>query len=589
MLRTRARIAVTVTAFLVAATAAGAAARDEPAGPVFATSVNFGYVAFTALGPNGSVAVAGYVEAEDDFHPTPGAYDQTPGGDPLFVAKVDATGRVVWASYLGGDGTEGTVLGGLVVGSDGSVSVTGGTTAPDFPTTPGAYATTVDWNHAPTVGFATRFSADGSSLDYSTLLPRTYGARAPQLDPDGRLVVAGDAYPSFVGTRRPIGPIKIDPDANPVNQYVLELTPGGSDRRFAALVGGSHDGDAIFGIAVGPDGDVYLTGRTESADFPVTAGALGDGRQSVIPSEDVFAMRIDPADQSLVWSARFGGLQQGVTEFEEGHVAAVRPDGRLVVEGMTDEADFPLTPDAPYTQPDADSVSTGFVAQISADGSTLSHSTLVPQTHEMVQGIDRSLTLVHQPSDTTAELWTYDPRDGQVRPTEVSYPSSRSAPTLLAGVDGAGTVYLVTPRPYVPGKAAGTKTRLSRRVTACTIAGTSGDDRLNGTPRPDVICAGGGNDVIGSLGRADIVYAGPGADVVRGGTGVDVVYGGPGRDVLRGQDQRDLLIGGRGNDLVDGARGEDTLVGGSGADDLHGGSGHDDCHQATEGLGGRSC
>jgi Ca2+-binding RTX toxin-like protein len=75
-----------------------------------------------------------------------------------------------------------------------------------------------------------------------------------------------------------------------------------------------------------------------------------------------------------------------------------------------------------------------------------------------------------------------------------------------------------------------------------TMAGTVGNDRLNGTPRRDVI------------------YAAEGDDVVDGGGGRDVICGGEGNDALTGGAGSDELSGDNGNDRVDGGRGLDYAV-----------------------------
>jgi subtilisin-like proprotein convertase family protein len=68
----------------------------------------------------------------------------------------------------------------------------------------------------------------------------------------------------------------------------------------------------------------------------------------------------------------------------------------------------------------------------------------------------------------------------------------------------------------------------------CTKTGTSGNDRIKGTPRADVICGFGGNDTIYGLGGGDRIYGGGGNDKLFGGAGNDKLYGGGGIDTLNG-------------------------------------------------------
>ncbi|WP_183095099.1 calcium-binding protein [Nocardioides stalactiti] len=130
---------------------------------------------------------------------------------------------------------------------------------------------------------------------------------------------------------------------------------------------------------------------------------------------------------------------------------------------------------------------------------------------------------------------------------------------------------------------------------ACTVKGTSGDDRLKGTAGNDVICGLGGNDVILSGGgREDVLLGGAGNDRLEsgatrytlldggdgndrlvGGGGQDTLRGGAGRDVMLGGDGPDSLGGGAGNDTADGQGGNDTLYWDAGADVVIGGVGTD--------------
>jgi putative glucoamylase/hemolysin type calcium-binding protein/uncharacterized protein DUF3131 len=78
----------------------------------------------------------------------------------------------------------------------------------------------------------------------------------------------------------------------------------------------------------------------------------------------------------------------------------------------------------------------------------------------------------------------------------------------------------------------------------CTITGTPGADRLRGTSRDDVICAGEGDDRVEARGGDDAVFGDAGDDRIQGGSGDDTLYGGDGRDRLDGGSGRDVLSDG---------------------------------------------
>src|SRR5262249_19075692 len=103
--------------------------------------------------------------------PTPSGYDSSFNGDSdAFVAKVDATGNLVWATYLGGTGNDRAT--GVALDTAGDVYVTGffiplnpGDT---FPTTPGALLTSPTAQDTQT--WVAKFNGATGSLAYSTFL-----------------------------------------------------------------------------------------------------------------------------------------------------------------------------------------------------------------------------------------------------------------------------------------------------------------------------------------------------------------------------------------------------------------------------------
>jgi len=126
------------------------------------------------------------------------------------------------------------------------------------------------------------------------------------------------------------------------------------------------------------------------------------------------------------------------------------------------------------------------------------------------------------------------------------------------------------------------------------IIGTTGNNKLNGTTKADIILTllgedevaagdgndlvltGGGNDTVGGGAGNDTAFAGSGNDVVAGRGGDDLLFGGKGNDLVDGGDGNDILSGDQGNDTVSGGAGNDTIFGGSGNDIISGGDG-DDC------------
>ena len=124
-------------------------------------------VADIAVDGSGNVYLTGVAGA--DLLTTPGAYDPTynESGD-TFVLKLNATGELVYATYLGGsENDNGTAI---AVDGSGAVYVTGETPSPDFPTTSGAFART---SKGCFDTFVTKLDTARSRLVYSTLVGGT--------------------------------------------------------------------------------------------------------------------------------------------------------------------------------------------------------------------------------------------------------------------------------------------------------------------------------------------------------------------------------------------------------------------------------
>jgi Ca2+-binding RTX toxin-like protein len=113
-------------------------------------------------------------------------------------------------------------------------------------------------------------------------------------------------------------------------------------------------------------------------------------------------------------------------------------------------------------------------------------------------------------------------------------------------------------------------------VTYQVRAGGSGNDTVNGTPGPDLLCGFDGFDTLNGGDGDDILVGGNHSDVLNGGDGADTLWGDDTDNwdpwSLEGQD---TLNGGAGGDYLYGESTPDTLIGGAGADVLDGGAGED--------------
>ena len=124
-----------------------------------------------------------------------------------FVAKLDPSGSVIFATYLGGSGFDHGVA--IQTDSAGNIYVSGGTTSLDFPTTKGSYepaAVVPLWGIAPG-GFAAKLSPDGKSLLYSSYIAGgnsrddgDFAVTSMLLDSSGGAYMAGESGPGLAVT-----------------------------------------------------------------------------------------------------------------------------------------------------------------------------------------------------------------------------------------------------------------------------------------------------------------------------------------------------------------------------------------------------
>jgi hypothetical protein len=332
-----------------------------------------------AVDRRGSAYVTGFTNSADlpdtpgAFPTTPGAFDRTlDGNSDAFVTKLNASGSaLVYSTFLGGTGADDGED--IAVDASGSAYVVGDTFSGDFPTTQGAFDTT--FNGGIVDAFVTKLNASGSALVYSTFL-----GGANQDEGNGIAVQEGRAYVTgnTQSTDFPTTPGSFDRTQNgSEDAYVTKLNASGSALDYSTLWGGAEQ-ERGEGIAVDRRGRAYVTGLTDSTDFPTTRGAFdrtfnGGGR-------DAFVTKLNATGSRLAYSTYLGGTSGEGDDYG----IAVRL-GRAYVTGSTDSTDFPTTRGAfDRTQNGSEDA---YVTKLNAAGSALVYSTFLGGT-SFDQGID---------------------------------------------------------------------------------------------------------------------------------------------------------------------------------------------------------
>ena len=261
---------------------------------------------------------------------TPGVttypFQDTYGGNTdAFVAQIGATGSTLfYSSYLGGNGFDSGQ--GIAADASGNAYVVGQTQSANFPTvSPMQLA-----NGGASDVFVAKVNTTGTALTYSTYL----GGAAVDVGQSIQVDSSGDAYIAgytFSGNFPTVNPYQ-KALAGASNAFVAELNPAGSALTFSTYVGGSAN-DSAFGVALDGSANVYITGSTQSSDFPTTSEA---SQTSIRGASNAFITKLNPSGSSLVYSTYLGG--SGV---DQGNAIWVSSAGVAYVTGFTQSSDFP--------------------------------------------------------------------------------------------------------------------------------------------------------------------------------------------------------------------------------------------------------
>jgi hypothetical protein len=281
----------------------------------------------------GNATVTGYTYSTN-FPVTPSAWDKIGNGRDAFVTKVFWSGDwLAYSTYLGGLGRET----GYAVALDeaGNAYITGETRSPDFPTT--ANGTDLIFNGT-TDAFVAKLNRAGSDLLFSTYLggDAADAGYSIVLDRSGDVYVAGDTS---------------SPDFNVTNSTYDNTYNGGSSDAFvtkmnmtaltlnySTFLGGSES-DEARGIAVDSYGVAYVTGETNSSNFPTTKWAYDSHGCS--GTWDVFATKIRAGGDGLIYSSYLASA-----DIDYAHGIALDPQNGFYVVGETNSGSFPTTPGA---------------------------------------------------------------------------------------------------------------------------------------------------------------------------------------------------------------------------------------------------
>jgi hypothetical protein len=328
-----------------------------------------------AVDADGRVFVTGYTVSND--FPTAGTPAQGAwgGGNDAFVAKVDETGAsLVYSTFLGGSSND--YGRDIAIDASGNAYITGTTSSGDFPKSVAAYQDTLSGGSDV---FITKLNEAGAIRTYSTYLGGTFDdfGQGIAVDPDGRACVTGstlsDDFPTSLTAFS-------KESAGGRDAFVTKLNASGTALLLSTYLGGASD-DEAYDITLDDDRNIYITGSTLSANFPLQnpIQAIKSG-----PSSDAFISVFDDTGAVLGFSTYLGGtLDDAATGI------TLDSSKNAYVTGRTLSTDFPIagtpyqvnsggtqdvfvvkyrTVDPGSTAPPADSGGSCFIGTVLFDG-----------------------------------------------------------------------------------------------------------------------------------------------------------------------------------------------------------------------------
>jgi len=338
------------------------------------------------------------------------------------IAELDSTGtHVLYSGLFGGRDANGyTSINAITFDSSGNLYLGGYTFQSDFPLTAGSFmsqfgttppAGVCIWSSGVPYGFVTKLAPASQAtppytLVYSTLLGGQVLPPGPCGFPPASSVTAlavdADSVVTAVGvtqtTNFPVTPgayqTQYQGETNDVNVFVTRLNAKGSALIWSTLLGAplatGYDNMIVSGVALGSGGNVVVTGTTNAASLPVTAGALQSQFATLQTAEGYsngFVAKVDSTGAHLLFSTYYGLANS---------LSAPRLDAQdniWFTASVIDPTSVPLH---------SNSLTLGgsLIAELAPDGSSVLFSELLPNGElgqDLVLNPDGSLTAAGPP------------------------------------------------------------------------------------------------------------------------------------------------------------------------------------------------
>ncbi len=307
---------------------------------------------------SGNAYVAGTTQSSN--FPVLNAYQpNSNGGQDAFVSELNFTGEnLLYSTYLGGSRAETGQA--IALDKNNNIYLTGYTNSPDFPIfspLQAALGGGVDT-------FVTELKADGTPPEFSTYLGGSADDRAYGIALDGsqNIYITGATTSTDFPTTAHCIQTSLQGASN---AFFSKLAPAGASLLYSTFLGGSGT-DQANAIAVTPGGAAFITGFTNSSDFPTShpiqaiLGLSNNGLCGTAPCQDAFVAQIDLSQTiPLVYSTYLGGDKE---DFGQG--IAVDTTGNPFITGSTSSDNFPAIAGGSFSSALTGNAGNAFLAKI---------------------------------------------------------------------------------------------------------------------------------------------------------------------------------------------------------------------------------
>lgn len=290
-----------------------------------------GHPSLMSLDSRGNLYIAFYTEAPN-LPATTGAIGQNNAGKrDIYLMKFDPEGtELLYATYIGGLGNDHVHK--MTLDREDNIYLYGSSNSNDFPVTDGAYTQKTKDS---TDSYIMKVDAEKKSIIFSTFLGIYKLGVYPShlaIDDSGSIYVGGSTTSVEFSTTP--GAFDSTYNGGARDLFVMKFNSAGAKLEYATLIGGNGD-DACNDIAVDKYGNVYLTGSTDSKDFPTTVGAFSTTNKG---EQDAFLVRLDHRGQQLDYSTYLGGEYADIA-----WGIACNRNAEAVITGETLSWNFPTT------------------------------------------------------------------------------------------------------------------------------------------------------------------------------------------------------------------------------------------------------